>query len=96
MIISYASVTITATAGNSFRAPLVALEPSLYQERLFVRYLHAPPSESLRVSYTNISTAVSDVFAFIFQYQFHQQNLGRPIHPTLRWWGLDYFRFRLD
>ena len=55
-----------ATVGNSFRAPLIELAPSVYQEVPCVRCLHAPPSESLRVSYTNISTAVSDVFAFIF------------------------------
>ena len=38
--------------------------------------LHAPPSESLRVSYTNTSVAVSDVLAFIFSIS---------ISPTESW-----------
>ena len=53
------SVDITATAGNSFLVPLVSVPNfSLYQEVCCVLYLHAPPSESLEVSYTNISVTV--------------------------------------
>ena len=60
-------ITIIATAGNSFRFPLVAVpKVSLYQLVFFVLFLHAPPSESFRVSYTNISVAVSRTSDFIF------------------------------
>ena len=62
MVTELEVATITATAGKSLRLPRVAVfKVSLYQEVFCVLFLQAPPSESLRVSYTKTSTAVEEI-----------------------------------
>ena len=71
--------TITATAGKSLRLPRVAVfKVSLYQEVFCVLFLQAPPSLSLRVSYTKTSTAVEEIEELIPE----RFNLFKSVLPT--------------